>query len=273
MHFSCKHVRCDRFRAFTLIELLVVISIIAMLIAILLPALAKARQSAMMLKCQTVLRSYGIAHTAYMLDNRDFFYPAESAYYISSGNVYDNQRGNRAGTTYHYLLSQNYLDVRMEYQNDTPGAKITYLGSAMRCPMDTDDDIYVKANAPYCYNAILGMGSRVWLNPATVPGALYNWAGNWAVRNHGGTQHLRNITSPSSTPVFWDGRYANRGPIKDITGVVRPCKLTTCATLPMALTNLTSTLWLVTSALSLRLNGLMAKRSQTISPGQMWPSA
>lgn len=218
MHNAGNHLQNRRFcsgpSGFTLIELLVVISIISLLVALLLPVLAKARQRAMMLKCQTVLRSYGIAGTAYTLDHKDYFYPSESAFYISGTSPLDNQRGNRAGTTYQYLMSQRYLDVRMTYQNDTAGAKITYLGSAMRCPMDSDDDIYVKANSPYCYNANLGMGSTVWQNPATTPGAIYNWAGNWTIRNHGGTQHLRNIDSPSSTPVFWDGRYGNRGPIK-----------------------------------------------------------
>ncbi len=58
-------------RAFTLIELLVVISIIALLVGILLPALGAARKSALDLKCKTQLRQFGIAFMTYATDNRD----------------------------------------------------------------------------------------------------------------------------------------------------------------------------------------------------------
>ncbi|HUO10427.1 MAG TPA: prepilin-type N-terminal cleavage/methylation domain-containing protein [Phycisphaerae bacterium] len=62
-----------RSRGFTLIELLVVVAIIALLIAILLPSLGRAKSNAVRVQCASVLKQWGTVITMYAQENNDYF--------------------------------------------------------------------------------------------------------------------------------------------------------------------------------------------------------
>ena len=74
-------------RAFTLIELLVVIAVIALLLGILVPTLASAREAARGVICQNNLRTLGIAFQGYRDDHQGRFPVAEKRVSVRSGDL------------------------------------------------------------------------------------------------------------------------------------------------------------------------------------------
>ena len=79
----------NRRRGFTLIELLVVIAIIAILAAMLLPALTKAKQHALKANCKSNLHQIGIATVIYAGENRNWL-PMTSAFSVRPGEIDPN---------------------------------------------------------------------------------------------------------------------------------------------------------------------------------------
>ena len=99
-------------RIFTLIELLIVIAIIAILAAMLLPALNKARETAYKISCANHLGSIGKAMLMYANDYQDYLPPYRSA---SSWGMPGNREWY-AGTPETGLLA-DYLQLNQKGQN------------------------------------------------------------------------------------------------------------------------------------------------------------
>ena len=77
-------------RGFTLVEVLVVISIVSLLLTLLIPAVSRAREQAVVLQCQTKARSVNQASQAYLTDNKNVFwdnYCQFHAAYTNTGNL------------------------------------------------------------------------------------------------------------------------------------------------------------------------------------------
>jgi prepilin-type N-terminal cleavage/methylation domain-containing protein/prepilin-type processing-associated H-X9-DG protein len=162
-------VRYDRSKGFTLIELLVVIAIIAILAAMLLPALAKAKAKAGQAACMSNLKQLGYGMMMYLGDNSDTFPGSGSLSIYGFHN--EDWLYWRTNTAVYPPVEKSPIAVQLGSVNK----------NLFRCPLDKDDSQRpaVPPDGPYLYSYTLNSSGLI--APANInPGMASVFVGSAA---------------------------------------------------------------------------------------------
>jgi prepilin-type N-terminal cleavage/methylation domain-containing protein len=204
--------------AFTLIELLVVIAIIAILAAMLLPALAAAKQKAQSIKCLSNLKQWGLAFTMYSQDNAEIV-PEEG----NVGNAIDYQG---SATTADNLDFAWYNCVAPTISQPPLINLYGGRGNALNPPLPGSSTLY---SCPSCPDPMTSLGYQ---NPLNVNLAFFMYAENSRICVNFGTiaagkatqTKLTTVVKPSDT-VF----VAENDPNSTLGGPIQPAESTVTA--------------------------------------------
>ncbi len=128
-------------KAFTLIELLVVISIIAILLAVSMPALQRARELARNIACRSNLKHLGLALLSYAVEHEEKLPPLGDTDPLTGGGS-DPRR--YVGKHWYERLAETGFAPDGRVESEEPPAFVNYTEGIWRCPTVTRREMQVE---------------------------------------------------------------------------------------------------------------------------------